>query len=81
MSARSEAYNAFLRLLEGEIERRRAAAFAAAGGDPLEALLAKFDEMAERLRAAPEWCEPTPAQQRNNTHQVEMWFKRHGYLS
>ena len=79
MSARSELYADFMRRLDAEIERRHAAAIEAAGGDPVESLLAKLDEMAERMRAAPDWREPTPAQQRKNTHQVEMWFRRHGY--
>ena len=66
-----------LELLDAEIERRRAAA---AGGVPLEALIAKLDEMARNLQADPNWREPTPAQQRRNTHQVEIWLKRNGYL-
>jgi hypothetical protein len=77
MSARGDAYHAFLRMLDKEIVRRR---IAAAGGDPIEALLGKFDEMAERLQVAPGWRAPTPAQQRQSAHRMEMWFKRNGYM-
>jgi hypothetical protein len=75
----SERAAEFLTLLDGELERRRHAALTAAGGDGRQWVMQTLDEMAARMRAAPEWKEPTPAQQRRNAHKVEMWFRRNGY--
>ncbi len=71
----------FLALLDDELERRRQAALTVAGGDARQWVLLKtLDEMAARMRAAPEWREPTPAEQRSNARWVESWLRRHGYL-
>jgi hypothetical protein len=68
----------FLQLLDQEIERRR---FGELGEHPLVSLNRVLDEMAARLRAAPEWKEPTPAEQRRNARKVETWLRKRGYLS
>jgi hypothetical protein len=59
-----------------ERERRREAA---ARDDPRERLIAKLDEMAERLRAAPDWREPTEEEQEANRQHLNAWFREHGY--
>lgn len=47
----------WLALLDAERERRK---LAAAGGDPREWLIAKLDEMGERMRASPDYQPPSP---------------------
>jgi hypothetical protein len=81
MSRHSDERDRFLDLLSGEIDRRRYQQLTEQGGDLMVALNRTLDEMRARLLAAPNYREPTPAQQRHNAHKVEMWFKRHGYLS
>jgi hypothetical protein len=65
--------------IEAEIERRRAAAFEAEGGDATEKLLAQLDAMAERLRAAPDYVEPSDAQKTQWGEELDAWFRDHGY--
>jgi hypothetical protein len=48
--------------------------------DPREILIAKLDEMAERLRADPNWREPTAEEQEAATVEVMAWFRENGYL-
>jgi hypothetical protein len=48
--------------LATERERRQMAKLTAAGGDPGEWLIAKLDEMGERITAAPDYVPPTPAE-------------------
>jgi hypothetical protein len=48
--------------------------------DPRERLIAKLDEMAARMRAAPDWREPTPEEQEQAATEIEAWFRQHGYL-
>jgi hypothetical protein len=48
--------------LATERERRQMAKLTAAGGDPGEWLIAKLDEMGERITAAPDCVPPTPAE-------------------
>jgi hypothetical protein len=79
VSSRAAERDRFLALLDQEIERRRYGELIEHDDTPLVWLNRVLDEMAARLRAAPEWKEPTPAQQRCAAHEVEMWFRRHGY--
>jgi len=65
--------------IDAEIERRRAAALEAAGGDPREPLLAVLEQMGQRLRAAPDWVEPTPDEQAQSACALDVWFREHGY--
>ena len=44
-----------------------------------EKLIAELDEMAERMRAAPGWREPTAEERRENLAYLEAWFSEHGY--
>jgi hypothetical protein len=44
--------------MRDNMERRRLAPYG--GINPVEALIARLDEMAERLRDAPDWREPSP---------------------
>jgi hypothetical protein len=69
----------WLDLLQGEIARRRATAFEAAGGDPREELLATLDQMAARLRAAPDWVEPSPDEKAQYARDLDEWFRDNGY--
>jgi hypothetical protein len=64
-----------------EIARRRAAAFEAEGGDATEKLLVQLDAMAERLRAAPDYVEPSEAQKAQWGQELDAWFRNHGYGS
>jgi hypothetical protein len=48
-------------LLRAERERRLQARLGAAGGDPRDWLLAKLDEMHERMAAAPDYLPPPAA--------------------
>jgi hypothetical protein len=61
-----------------ERERRQAAA-RAVDEAAREEFLAKLDEMAERMRAAPGWREPTEEEQQRNLAYLEDWFRQHGY--
>ena len=62
-----------------EIERRRAARLEASGGDELERFMAQLDEMARRLRAAPDWREPTPEEPAQYGRDLDKWFHDNGY--
>ena len=53
----------WLAKIEAEIKRRQAAKFEAAGDDPRASLTAKLEEISQRMRAAPDWVEPTPDKQ------------------
>jgi hypothetical protein len=62
------------------LERCRAALQAlAATNDPREQLIAKLDLMAERLRASPDWVEPSPAEQEHSRQQLNRWFRQRGF--
>ena len=65
--------------ISAEIERRQAAKLEAAGGDELERFMAQLDEMARRLRAAPDWREPTPEEQAQYGRDLDKWFHDNGY--
>jgi hypothetical protein len=69
----------WLAKIEAEIERRKAAKFEAAGGDPRAWLTAKLEEMGQRMRAAPDWVEPTPDEQAQSARALDVWFREHGY--
>jgi hypothetical protein len=69
----------WLAKIEAEIKRRQAAKFEAAGGDPRQQLLDKLAEMGERMRAAPDWVEPTPDEQAQSARALDVWFREHGY--
>ena len=45
-----------------------------------ERLIATLDEMAERLRAAPDWVEPTAEESKQNFQEVKAWLRGRGYL-
>jgi hypothetical protein len=68
----------WLQDIEAEIERRRAARIVASAVSK-DVLFAKLSEMSKNLRSAPGWKEPTPAQSRRATRDIERWFRRHGY--
>ena len=69
--------SAWLADLDAEIERRRATALEAAGGDPREQLLAVLEQMGQRMRAAPDWVEPTPDEQAQSARALDVWFREH----
>jgi hypothetical protein len=62
-----------------ERERRRNAALMVDGRDPREALLAELEEMGRRLRADPNWREPTPEETEESSRKLDMWFRERGY--
>jgi hypothetical protein len=45
------------------------------GQTPIEALLAKLDQMEERLRGTPDFVEPTPEEAAENSRYIDQWFK------
>jgi hypothetical protein len=67
----------WLKLLLEERSRRGVAAGTIQ--DPRERLIAELDLMAERLRAAPDWVEPTPEEQERNRQELNRWFRERGY--
>ena len=69
----------WITLLEAEIARRHAETLEAAGGDPRQQLLAVLEQMGQRLRAAPDWVEPTPDEQAQSARALDVWFREHGY--
>jgi hypothetical protein len=81
MTREQEQIRAWTDAIAVEIERRRAAAFEAEGGDATEKLLTQLDAMAERLRAAPDWIEPSEAQKAQWGQELDAWFRDHGYGS
>lgn len=81
MNRRAGDRDKFLALLDSEIKRRRFAKLTAVGADQRRSLEQVLDEMAARLRAAPDWKEPPPAQQRRDMHKLETWFLRRGFFS
>ena len=63
-----------LNAIEAEIARRGRAketAKKAADEDTFKQFVDRLNEMAERLRASPDWREPTPEEQELNRQQVE----------
>lgn len=60
-----------LQAIEAEIERRKVTKSDA----PLQRIRNELDQMAERLRAAPDWREPTPEEQERNRQVVEAALK------
>ena len=48
--------------------------------DPRERLIAELDQMAERMRAAPNFREPTTEEQAAATAEIMEWFRERGYL-
>jgi hypothetical protein len=67
----------WLALLGAERERRQAAKLTAAGGDPREWLIAKLDEMAERLAAASDYAPPRPAEAAAIERDLGGFFERY----
>jgi hypothetical protein len=65
--------------LSAEREQRLNANPMIDGRDPRAALLAKLEEMGERLRADPNWREPTPEEMEESSRQLDAWFRDHGY--
>lgn len=63
----------WIRMLSCERRRR----LAVAGDEAKTRLLATLDAMSERLRAWPEYIDPTPAEQAENTRIVEAWLAEH----
>jgi hypothetical protein len=57
-------------------QARRQARLGAESGDPRERLLAELDQMAERMRAAPGWVEPTAEERAEHAREVERWFEQ-----
>ena len=47
--------------------------------DAREQLLAKLEEMGQRLRADPNFVEPTPAEKAQSARELERWFRERGY--
>jgi hypothetical protein len=79
MSGHGAERDIFLQLLDAEIDRRRLQEMVERGGDPRISLERTLDEMAVRLRGAPDWKEPSASERRRSAHKVEMWFRRKGY--
>jgi hypothetical protein len=70
---------AFLAGIDDEIKRRRAARIEVSAGNAKDRLLATFKVMGERMRSAPGFVEPSPAQQRHIAQKIERWLRRRGY--
>lgn len=51
----------------------------AEGGDDRERLLDTLEMMGARLRAAPGFVEPTPAELTQSMQDLDAWFRDHGY--
>jgi hypothetical protein len=79
MTQKQKQIGAWLDAMAAEIERRQAAKLEAADGDPRAWLTAKLEEMSQRMRAAPDWVEPTPDEQAQSACAVDVWFREHGY--
>ena len=63
--------------IAAEIERRRAAKLAVQGPDATTWLLAELGEMAGRLRAAPDFEEPTAEEKAKTECEFEKWSYEH----
>jgi hypothetical protein len=61
-----------LKQRRAEIERRRAAKLEAAGPDARTRLFAELEAMAERLRMAPDFREPTAVE---NAEEIRPWLQ------
>ena len=64
--------------IEAEIERRRRAKKAAkkaADDDTFKQFVDRLNEMAKRLRASPDWREPTPEEKEHYRQEVEAAFE------
>ena len=64
--------------LIAEHNRRQAAKLSAAGGDPRDWLIAKLDQMGERMRAAPGYQPPPPAEAAAISREVEAFLAKRG---
>jgi hypothetical protein len=73
-SATLEQLLQYHRLLLAE-RRRRNPAGAAGREDALEWLLAELDEMEQRLRADPNFVEPSDAQKAQWGRELDAWFR------
>ena len=65
--------------LHAERERRRYAALMVGGRNPREAFMETLALMGQRLAAAPDYVEPTPAEKARMGQKVDAWFRDHGY--
>jgi hypothetical protein len=66
----------WLRLLRAELRRRVGTGQAI---DYRQMLIGKLDLMAQRLRAAPDWVEPTPEEKEASRLKLNKWFAQNGY--
>ena len=66
----------WIRMLSSERQRRRAETGEEAG----KQLLARLEEIAGRLRSAPDFVEPTPEEHAEALRTIEAWFVEHGYV-
>ena len=69
--------SAWLRLLRAELGRRSAYTTT---DDARERLIAELDQMAERMRAAPGWVEPTAEERRQGVAEIEDCLRERGYM-
>jgi hypothetical protein len=63
--------------IEAEIERRRAAKVDESGDDPRQWFMNKLKEMGSRMRAAPDYVEPTAAEKAESAAFLDKWFDEH----
>jgi hypothetical protein len=68
--------------LHRECDRRQELQRALTGNaeDPREQLIAQLDLIAERLRANPDFREPSPDEQAQSLAKITAWFVEHGYM-
>jgi hypothetical protein len=62
--------------LHTERERRLAATLMVDGQDPREAFVARLEVIGERLRAAPDFVEPSEAQKREWGKEIDAFFRK-----
>jgi hypothetical protein len=66
----------WLRILRAEQHRRVGTGQAI---DYRQKLIDKLNQMADRLRAAPDWVEPTPEEKEASRLKLNKWFEQNGY--
>jgi hypothetical protein len=80
MTREQEQIRAWTDAIAAEIARRRAARLKVQD-DVMAEIYARLDEMAARIRAAPDFQEPTEAEKAEMARQFDSWLDQHGYTS